>query len=61
MIELKLRLEDGLANRLAQLHPAYGERSRVLRELIAAYVESAKPAKVAEAQVIGESVRKVRG
>ena len=50
-----------MAERRAQRHPAYGERSRVLRELIAAYVESAKSVKIAEAQVIGESVRKVRG
>ena len=38
-IPLKLRLSPGLIQRLKTLHPSYGELSRVVGELLEAYVK----------------------
>lgn len=39
MKALKLRISDDLYERFKRLHPAYGEESRVFRELLEAYVK----------------------
>lgn len=39
MKALKLRISEELYARFKRLHPAYGEESRVFRELLEAYVK----------------------
>ena len=37
---VKLRLPDNLLATFNRLHPAYGEKSRVMKELLASYLQS---------------------
>jgi hypothetical protein len=37
-IPVKIRLEQELAQKLHQLHPGYGEATRVVTELVTAYL-----------------------
>ncbi len=41
MKAIKLRITDELAEAFEHLHPSYGEKSRVFRELLEAYVREA--------------------
>lgn len=61
MIALKLRVSEALAGAFRELHPAYGERSRVFNELLEAYVFRAKKATVKQVQqeVIQDAVSRV--
>jgi hypothetical protein len=59
MIAIKLRVSETLAKAFSDLHPAYGERSRVFNELLEAYVFRAKAATIHQVQkeVINETIQ----
>ena len=58
MIAIKLRVDEPTATRFAALHPAYGERSRVFRELLVAYLELAGKVKRVERGAIVDAVER---
>ena len=62
MIAIKFRVSEGLAQAFKELHPGFGERSRVLGDLLEAYVFRAKKATIKQVQkeVIQDAVGIVR-
>lgn len=65
MVAVKLRIADAIAKTFKELHPAYGERSRVFNELVEAYVFRARQSAINQAQarkaVIQDAVKRATG
>jgi hypothetical protein len=63
MIAIKLRVNEALAKAFSEIHPAYGERSRVFNELLEAYIFRAKRATIHQVQkeVIQDAIKRVGG
>lgn len=61
MKALKLRIDEGLYKEFKEIHPAYGEESRVFRALLEAYVRKARrrDLKRSEREVIEDVTAKV--
>ena len=62
-VVLKLRLAPSVIEKVKALHPAYGEVSRVVGELVEAYVNTARHREVQEKQkrLFREAVEAING